>query len=228
MTKRNCFIGLVAAILFLVGANVKADIVSGVHYGNQAAAEEYLGGELYKLVALDYAAYQNYNWDPKYDPRFIAEPIGTAEYIKGEFHNAYAYVEFGVGPNYAGPGLGFALTFEPRGGVNYSTVETAAEALYQSLIITDEFGSPVGGDVPGNYLLPTNWLSDYVYGDYIYFSYDDIMAWNGAVFIHFDPLSDFVLTIYEAKPASTPEPTTLVILGLGLAGVGLATRRRKK
>lgn len=106
----------------------------------------------------------------------------------------------------------FALNFTQNGSTGTWSFDSSAWSQYANLAIGFKFGT-------GNQ--PDEWFV---------FSVADLVSSGNWQFFNIGGRGDGLshLTLYAQGERSVPEPGTLALLGLGLAGMGIGMRRRRK
>ena len=205
--SKNLFGGFVLAVLFLVAANVRADVVSGSDIFTA-------GNEIFGFTVNR----GNGNGD------------FSVEKLVGLTNQELNYVKAGTG------NAGFELTVTLSNGVGgneylgFTLQQTTVSGNLDSWFETMTIGGQTAGSESGWDLLKSE-------EGYYYFTFSDIAALlNGNDQLVFwignnqnIGVGDYTFTFYggQVKDA-VPEPTTLAVLGFGLAGLGIAVHRRQK
>ena len=131
--------------------------------------------------------------------------IGQAAHLDPFLNNA-------AGSGWTNVSSSFSLSFTQSGSGGTWSIDSAAWSQYENLALGFKFGT---GNRPDEWFVFT--LADLVSsGNWTFFN----VGGRGGGLSH--------LTLYASGERSVPEPGTLGLLGLGLAGMAAGMRRRRK
>ncbi len=107
----------------------------------------------------------------------------------------------------------------------FDQLVTLVQLVLSSFTITEDAGLGIAGV---DTILPGTQPSKDIYD----FSIDNVVPIGESVILAFSTgngfsFDEFTVTPVETKPVVTPEPATIILLGIGLAGLGVGCRRMR-
>ena len=215
--RAGTLVSLLLAVVFLAAANAKADTITfTLDHSKDPKVADLLPGFQFMFegsndsdaVTLTFDL-TDYGYAQGYDG-------GNNKTVKFKAFN----IEFLADPQYIAGVDGLADIFNGKVTDLYWDNEgwtpTTAELTFADGITWDMFAESIAGFLE---------ISAHIQS--IFTDWKDGESINEAVFKYDDGTGSF-LSLPGEDDASTPEPATLVLMGLGLAGVGAAARRRMK
>ena len=208
-------LGLVLVVTLCTAFPARADFLNG--------STIVLGGEIsrgtFRVVDLDNDGTPSVFATPKTNAEYVGYYItGAGAYIDETFRTATFTLGFSIPAG--ATASGYLLTLAPV-STNPFPRETLS-ALFGSMTITSGGITRTLGDfaVGGDSDALTLWFgADDLFSDHVQFVFSNAQTRSTM------PFGAFVATIQETS--FIPEPATLAILGLGLAGLGFVRSRKR-